>query len=309
MTSHSEANRQAFDHLASSYNSKPWQIGLSSQVSDALRSHLTWLGLPTPAPGRDIKLLDYACGPGSITTALSPYVTQTVALDVSPNMVEAYNAAATACGANAKATVGDLVAENVAPDFEGEEWKDFDVAVIGLGFHHFADPALAVKRLTERLKPGTGVLVIVDFLPFAPKEHQHHSHSGPDMQTTIKHHGFTSTGLESLFTSSGLEDFGFQTLPEPAKLEFADGGTSERTVFIAKGKRAPTVAGKLWRFIGGFQDAVSGQMGLKPDGTAGEWKAGFRKDGGDGSGSRMVGTKDEGTAGGMFRRDEPVGKE
>ena len=41
---------------------------------------------------------------------------------------------------------------------------DFDIAAVGLGFHHFDDPTLAARRLVERLKPG-GVLLVLDFLP------------------------------------------------------------------------------------------------------------------------------------------------
>jgi SAM-dependent methyltransferase len=44
------------------------------------------------------------------------------------------------------------------------EFSNFDIAAVGLGFHHFDDPALAARRLAERLKTG-GVLMILDFLP------------------------------------------------------------------------------------------------------------------------------------------------
>lgn len=46
----------------------------------------------------------------------------------------------------------------------GPEFTGFDVAAVGLGFHHFDDPTLAARRLGERLKTG-GVLMILDFLP------------------------------------------------------------------------------------------------------------------------------------------------
>lgn len=52
------------------------------------------------------------------------------------------------------------------------EFYDFDIAAVGLGFHHFDDPKLAARRLAERLKVG-GVLMILDFLP----------HEKPDVST------------------------------------------------------------------------------------------------------------------------------
>ena len=48
--------------------------------------------------------------------------------------------------------------------FSSPEFFNFDIAAVGLGFHHFDDPELAACRLVERLRPG-GVLVILDFLP------------------------------------------------------------------------------------------------------------------------------------------------
>ena len=57
------------------------------------------------------------------------------------------------------------VPEDPSPaEFASPEFFNFDVAAVGLGFHHFDDPALAARRLAERLKTG-GVLVILDFLP------------------------------------------------------------------------------------------------------------------------------------------------
>jgi SAM-dependent methyltransferase len=63
------------------------------------------------------------------------------------------------------ATVGNLLdpAEPSPTQFSSPEWFNFDLAIVGLGFHHFEDPTLAAARLAERLKPG-GVLMIIDFM-------------------------------------------------------------------------------------------------------------------------------------------------
>jgi hypothetical protein len=77
-------------------------------------------------------------------------------------MVQHYNEAARSSGLTpeqAHAVVGDLIgSEDPATELSGPEFYNFDVAAIGLGFHHFEDPPLAVKRLGERLKAETGVL-------------------------------------------------------------------------------------------------------------------------------------------------------
>ncbi|KAK3109289.1 hypothetical protein LTR53_017613, partial [Teratosphaeriaceae sp. CCFEE 6253] len=221
MSAFTEANRRAFNDLSATYNAKAWQHNLSQQVSDALQHRRDWLGVRWAKgdDGRDVSLLDYACGTGAITKALGPYVTTIRGVDISENMVDLYNEAARSSGLEperANAVVGNLLAETIPEQLSGPDYEQFDVAVIGLGFHHFEDPALAIKRLTERLKPATGVLVIIDFLPFKseaqqePKEGEHHPHGAgaPDMTHTIKHNGFTRSRMEKLYEQGGLEDFG-----------------------------------------------------------------------------------------------------
>ncbi|KAM0700460.1 hypothetical protein Q7P35_012181 [Cladosporium inversicolor] len=293
MSVFTEANRKAFDDLASTYNSKAYQVKISQQVSDALQTRKSWLGAQwTTAeeqdqqqdqPPRQVRLLDYACGTGAVTKALGSYVTSIRGIDISENMVGHYNEAARSSGLSteqAHAVVGDLLGATVPPELSGPDFYNFDVAAIGLGFHHFEDPPLAVKRLAERLKAETGVLIIVDFLPFEHNSHSHsHSHGSgghnqdqrtqptppiTNAQHTIKHHGFTSSGIQRLFAAAGLEDFAFDILPEPAVFEFEE-GRKERTIFIAKGRKAPTVWGKVRNWVEGSLDAIGGQTSLGVD--------------------------------------------
>lgn len=107
------------------------------------------------------------------------------------------------------AAVGNLLdpADPSPADFASEEWFNFDLAVVGLGFHHFEDPTLAATRLAERLRPG-GVLMIIDFMPHAhhgeieidgengdgsSKRHRHgHEHGQGHFS-----HGYGGQGAES----------------------------------------------------------------------------------------------------------------
>ena len=137
---------------------------------------------------------------------------------------------------------------------------------------------LVVNETTskQRLKAETGVLIIVDFLPFEHGAHSHGSggdnhnhnhgqaHGQPTARNTIKHHGFTSDGIQRLFSAAGLEDFAFDILPEPAVFEFEE-GRKARTIFIAKGRKAPTVWGKLRNWVEGSLDAIGGQTRMGAD--------------------------------------------
>lgn len=231
-----------------------------------------------------------------MTKALGSYVTTIRGIDISENMVSLYNEAARSSGLTneqAHAVVGDLLGAEVSSELKESDLYDFDVAAIGLGFHHFEDPPLAVKRLTERLKAETGVLIIVDFLPFEHRgSHSHtqgHGHNNhhnpnepqkevlPNMQHTIKHHGFTSEGIKRLFDAAGLEDFAFEVLPEPAVFDFEE-GRKERTIFIAKGRKAPTVWGKFRNWIGGSLDSIGGQVRMEADDGSTEGAFAPRKD-------------------------------
>jgi SAM-dependent methyltransferase len=188
-------------------------------------------------------------------------------VDLSDNMVVAYNTAATKSGLTpqqARAVVGDFCGEEqpaAGSELQGAEFHDFDIAVIGLGFHHFEDTTRALRRLRDRVKPATGVVVIVDFLPSDTPQHGHHHHGHhhgnrhahhhghkeaheqkpgqefPEMQHTIKHDGFTKEQLHGMFTAAGLEDFDFAALEEPSVMELAS-GTVTKTLFVAKGRRA-----------------------------------------------------------------------
>lgn len=103
-----------------------------------------------------------------MTRTFGPYVTKTLGIDISPNMVSTFKSRAASAGLSQSvvdAVVGDLFdkADPRPAGLEGKEWWDFDIATVGFGFHHFEDVVHAAKQLKERLRPG-GALVINDFL-------------------------------------------------------------------------------------------------------------------------------------------------
>lgn len=178
-------------------------------------------------------------------------------------MVDVYNKRMQAelpQGVKASAVVGDLVAEEEVMTPSDQAIVDFDIAAVGLGFHHFENPGLCLKRLAERVKKGTGVVLIVDWLAHGHDDgHKHahghghgHGHHGqerqghdsaekPDnweaMQSTVKHHGFTEESMRKMFEDAGLVDFGMAVLEEPIVL-MPQGRTITRTGFLARGRRA-----------------------------------------------------------------------
>lgn len=200
-------------------------------------------------------MLDYACGTGSITKALGPLVTNVVGMDVSENMVQKYNEEAAAAGLQPEqvhAVVGDLLAEEVPDHLNTADYHNFDVVVVGLGFHHFENPLEAIKRLSARLKPESGVLLIIDFLPFeANKIHG-------DEKNTIQSGGFTRSNLEKLHNIAHLNNFSFSVIDEEAVMELQE-GTEKRKLFISRAKRPPTAWGKFANWVYSMQVEASRQ--------------------------------------------------
>lgn len=120
--------------------------------------------------------------------------------------------------------------------FRDAKFFNFEMACVGLGFHHFDNPALAAKRLVARLRAG-GVLMILDFLPHGvyadAEDHHHHghghghghSHGHSDEHKdgevddqkkalkTVTHHGFSEESIKEIFVEAGAgKEFAIEKL-------------------------------------------------------------------------------------------------
>ncbi|PBP22372.1 ubiquitin carboxyl-terminal hydrolase 14 [Diplocarpon rosae] len=237
------------DEAASTYNSR---FGKTiQQIIEQIQKHRQWLGVDwveesagdedeksPPALHKAVRLLDYACGTGLVSRALAPYITQSIGVDLTEGMVNEYNTSARNQGISESemyAVQGNLINAAIPnpPELAGEEFFGFDIAAVGLGFHHFDDPALAAKRLAERLKKG-GVLMIVDFLPHShvPSGSGDHSHKAAH---TVTHNGFAEVDVQKIFAQAGVgANFDYKVIGKG--IVFSDGDKKmERSVFFAKG--------------------------------------------------------------------------
>lgn len=170
--------------------------------------------------------------------ALAPYVTKAIGLDVSSNMLDQYNQTAqeTGLGDKMMARKGDLLAENLSDDMKAPELFNFDLVVVSMSLHHFANPGTAMKRLGERLKKG-GALFIIDFVPEDKPDHGFHGQFA-EAAKTVRTHGFTRQDMEKLYSDAGLsEGSDYQVLEKP--VEFTkNGDTMRKTVFVARSQKA-----------------------------------------------------------------------
>lgn len=202
--------------------------------------------------------------------SLAPYLTRTQGLDISASMVEQYNL--TSRNQNLYplemfAVEGNLLdANNPSPEsLKAEEWWEFEIAAVGLGFHHFEDPRFAARQLARRLKKG-GVLLVIDFCSHAPiaghhthaHEHEHeHGKAAPEktntekflfgpgesneetktIAATVKHHGFSEDEMREIFTDAGVGgSFGYSVIEKDITFKTAT-KSMVRRVFVCKGTK------------------------------------------------------------------------
>lgn len=185
------ANSAHWDTRAKDYDSKPWQKQLVQYIGDQLTAHRDMFGYPKEETDSNhqkdqekegekqtFRLLDYACGPGTVTRPLLPFTSRIVGVDISAGMVAEYNERSEKAGTKgvAYAVQGNLVGEEAYVIRAGgdghkshdhakdEEFNGFDAVIVGLGFHHFEDWKGSLRKLAQRVKPG-GVVGIIDMAP------------------------------------------------------------------------------------------------------------------------------------------------
>ncbi|KAA8618403.1 methyltransferase-like protein [Pyrenophora tritici-repentis] len=235
-----EANRQYFDLISSSYDSKPWFAKVNNQVADFLRAELSWIGIPFVNMGSsneatgEVRLLDYACGTGLMTRVFAPYVTSTVAIDISSKMISEYTsrAASSPSPSSITATTGNLFDKTnpSPPELSSPQYFNFDIATVGFGFHHFEDVVYAASQLKQRLRPGDAdANVTHDTDDTSAAFHK-------KMSASIVVPNFTVEGVRKFFTEAGFVDVDVVTNKEKSYMEFG-GKKVYRTILFAKGRR------------------------------------------------------------------------
>ena len=173
-------------------------------------------------------------------------------MDLSENMVKAYNlrfnpepsthAITDTSGIydradealNAHAAVANLIdAKDPSPEtVSSPEYSDFDLVVVGLGFHHFQDIPLATSRLVQRLRKG-GVFLILDFVTHAMDEKSPSGKGELPAKHTVAHAGFSEDELKRCFEGAGLAEFKIVKMDGEVLLR----GETKRRPFLARGTK------------------------------------------------------------------------
>ena len=139
---------------------------------------------------------DLGCGTGQLTETVAPYVKQVIAVDSSPDMLDAARIRVGAAG-NVDLRQGEL---ETLPIESGA----LDAAMLSLVLHYSPAPPKALAEVARVLRPGGRVLV-VDMLPHERQEYQH--------QMGHVWLGFSEKQISRLLTGAGFRDVRARPLP------------------------------------------------------------------------------------------------
>ena len=150
------------------------------------------LGLLDPAA----VVGDLGCGTGQLTEIVAPHVSRVIAVDSSPDMLQAARARLGRAD-NVEIRKGSVEALPI-------EYGSLDIALMGLVLHHVPDPARALAECARVLKPG-GRALIIDMLP----------HDREDYQQQMGHVwlGFSEPMMHKLLAAAGFDGVRFRSLP------------------------------------------------------------------------------------------------
>jgi SAM-dependent methyltransferase len=158
-----------------------------------------------------------------------PYVTSIIAVDVSPFMIDRYEANGGSFGLereNVEALTGDLLSVSPVPSFlVGERYRDFDLITVGQALHFFPSTEEAVKCLAGRLKTG-GVLFVQDLYADESGDRSDGAKKRP--------RGYTEKYTREFMEGAGLSDFKFEVLPEELEVELLSVEIMKVQYFIAR---------------------------------------------------------------------------
>ena len=153
---------------------------------------------------------DLGCGTGQVAASLAPFVKQVIAVDRSPDMLQAARRRFRDLG-NVDVRRGELEA---LPIQDGV----LDAATLLLVLHHLPDPVQALSEAARVLKPG-GRLLICDMLP----------HDKETYRQQMGHVwlGFGEEALQRLLTTAGFEQIRSASMP-------ADPDAKGPALFVAR---------------------------------------------------------------------------
>ena len=205
-----------FDEAAATWDAEPRRIEWTNAVGQAI--------LRQVQPTRGMDVLDYGCGTGLLGLFLLPHVRSVTGADSSPGMLHVLDEKIRAGGLLRMQTKKLNLQHDPVPD------SRYHLIVANMVMHHVDHIETLLTGFYQMLLPG-GFLVIADLDTEPGLFH------GPDVATSVYHHGFDRHAFMDRLYRIGLVDAKDVTAHVICK-PIANGESREFPVFLIVGHRS-----------------------------------------------------------------------
>ena len=173
-----------FDQAAATWDEQPARVELATAITQAILTQVPVKSTTT--------VIDYGCGTGLVTLALSSHVKWIIGIDSSPGMLAQMEEKLLRSGCvNVETLLADLSAIPPPPGLHAK------LIVSAMALHHIADISYLLENLTWMLTPG-GYLALADLDSEDGSFH-------PDM-TGVHHRGIDRGWLMAQLEALGYQD-------------------------------------------------------------------------------------------------------
>jgi len=182
-------NVKRFDDAAADWEEKPQRVALARKVAEAIAQ-----AIPL---ARAMRVLEYGCGTGLVSRALSPHVATILALDTSPRMLEVLRQKAREEKINNITALAHDLTRKTLPD------GGFDLVMCSMTLHHIPDVEALLLRFFAALKPG-GYLAVADLITEDGSFHEDNS--------GVAHHGIDPETVRAILAKNGGQNIAVQEI-------------------------------------------------------------------------------------------------
>jgi len=177
-----------FDQAAASWDELPRRVELARGVADEIARRIRF--------SPDLDVLDFGCGTGLLTLALSPLARTVTGVDTSSGMLEVLAQKVRDQG------IKNVKAALLGPDAAGFPSTHFHLVVSSMALHHVAGLAPLFRQFHGLLHPG-GRVALADL-----DREDGSFHEDP---TGVFHLGFDRGEIMALLVDAGFRDLGATT--------------------------------------------------------------------------------------------------
>lgn len=206
--------RRDFDAVAAQWDDNPIRAGLARDIALAIHNKANL--------NKKMTVLDFGCGTGLLTTALSPYVGSITGLDSSKGMIDQLSLKI------AKARLTNVFTIHADPEKGDRIPGSYDLIVSSMALHHIRDIQSLVNTFYDLLKTS-GTVAVADL---DSEEGRFHGDN-----TGVFHQGFDRNTLRKIFSRAGfghIQTTTATTINKPS----ADGNTTNPfTIFLLSGHK------------------------------------------------------------------------